>query len=276
MRSALAIAALVACSGCVDLVGARVDDSRIVEREEKRFSTGARPEVTLSTFDGSIEIRPWDKSEVEVIIEKHGPTRESFADLIVDATQTGNRVNVEVRSPRKGFSWHIGGSPHAKLIVSVPGSSDIVAKSGDGSIDIERVTGRVELGSGDGSIRARDLAGDVNVHTGDGSIALDGRFASLRARSGDGSVRIHAAPGSTASGDWDVTTGDGSITLEIPDGFNGELDLHTGDGRVRVEDVTVSNVNGELRRNSLKGRVGSGGRSVRLRTGDGSIVLRRS
>ena len=145
-----------------------------------------------------------------------------------------------------------------------------------GSIDVERVTGRVELRSGDGSIHARDLAGDVTVQTGDGSITLDGKFAGLRARSGDGSVKIHAAPGTGASGDWEITTGDGSITLEIPEGFNGELDAHTGDGRVHVEDVTLSDVTGELRRNAVRGRLGSGGRAVRLRTGDGSITLRRS
>jgi len=138
------------------------------------------------------------------------------------------------------------------------------------------VTGRVELNSGDGSIRARDLTGDVNVHTGDGSVALEGRFAALKATTGDGSVRIHVAEGSSPTDDWIVTTGDGSITLEIPDGFNGDLDAHTGDGRVRTENVTVSNVVGEMRRNALKGRLGAGGKLLKLRTGDGSITLRRS
>src|SRR5262245_17476526 len=276
MRSALAIAALVTCTGCVDIVGARIDDYKVVERENKRFSVSGKPDVTLSTHDGSIEVRPWDKAEVEVIIEKRGPTKESLEELLVETSQDGDRVNVSVRQPRNRSGWHIGGSPNAKLIVSLPASSNLNAKSGDGSIDVERITGNVELGSGDGSIRARDMAGDVNVHTGDGSIALDGKFAgSLRARSGDGSVRIHAASGSTAAGDWDITTGDGSIVLEIPSGFSGDLDAHTGDGRVRLEDVEVSNVNGEMRRNSLKGRLGSGGHLVRLRTGDGSITLRR-
>ncbi|PYQ83022.1 MAG: hypothetical protein DMG03_15655, partial [Acidobacteria bacterium] len=94
--------------------------------------------------------------------------------------------------------------------------------------------------------------------------------------SGDGSVRIHAAPGSTAASDWDISTGDGSITLEIPDGFGAELDAHTGDGRIHVNEITLSNVTGEIRRNTVRGRLGSGGSAVRLRTGDGSITLRRS
>jgi DUF4097 and DUF4098 domain-containing protein YvlB len=279
MRAVLAIVAVVTTSACVDLVGARGDNSKYLERQQKLFKTSGKPEVSLSTFDGAIEIRPWDKSEVEVIIEKRGADKNAVSEIDVLSTQEGNRVTVDVKHA-KGSDRHLGihfwNSTSAKLIVSLPASSDVVAKSSDGSIDIERVTGKVELRSGDGSIHARDLSGDVAVNTGDGSITLDGKFSGLHARSGDGSVKIHAAPGTGAVDDWEITTGDGSITLEIPDGFSGELDAHTGDGRVHVEDVTISNVLGDLRRNSVRGRLGSGGRMVKLRTGDGSITVRRS
>jgi hypothetical protein len=97
----------------------------------------------------------------------------------------------------------------------------------------------------------------------------------VRVRTGDGSVAIHAAPGSTAASDWDVSTGDDSVTLELPDGFNAEVDAHTGDGRVRLQDVTLSNVSGRLSERSVRGTLGSGGKLLRLRTGDGSITLRR-
>ena len=274
MRAVLAIAALLTCSGCI--IDANGFDDKVIEQEHKHFDTTGKPEVTLRTFDGPIEVRPWDKPGVDVTIEKRGPTKESLDDLIIDASQDGNRIRVEVRSRRSGGGWHIGRTPNAKLIVSIPASSDLVARSGDGSIDVERVRGKVDLSSGDGSIRARDLSGDVTVHTGDGSVTLDGMFATLQASSGDGSVRIRADRGSNPTGDWVVTTGDGSITLEIPDWFNGDIDAHTGDGRVHVEDVTVSNVSGEMRRNSLKGRLGAGGKLLKLRTGDGSITLRRS
>jgi hypothetical protein len=275
MARLLAFTALLACSGCVDLVGARVD-ARYVEREEKRFHVRGRPEVTLGTFDGSIEIRPWDRAEVEVVIEKRGVDKSAVADLQIEAEQSGDKVSVEVKNPHRRNGFHLGPSPSAKLIVSLPASSDVAARSGDGSIDVERLAGRIELRSGDGSIRARDLAGDVTVQTGDGSITLEGRFSALRARSGDGSVRIHATPGTTASAAWDISTGDGSVTLELPEGFNGELDAHTGDGGVQVDGITLSEVSGEIRRNSLRGRLGTGGPEVRVRTGDGSITVRRS
>ena len=248
----------------------------------------------MSTFDGSIEIRPWDKPDVQVVVEKRGHDKEDVAAIDVQASQNGNRVEVTVSEPKHlgGFNIHFG-NRSAKLIISLPASSDVTAKSGDGSIDIEQVAGRVQLRSGDGNIRGRSLAGDVDAHTGDGSIklddvkgtlnvdtgdggiTLDGMLTTVRARSGDGSVTIHAGPGSTANADWDITTGDGSVTLALPDGFGAELDAHTGDGGIRMEDITLSNVTGKIGRNTLRGRLGSGGRNVRVRTGDGSITLKR-
>ena len=185
-------------------------------------------------------------------------------------------------------------SRSAKLIVSMPAASDLGAKSGDGSIDVERVSGRVEMRSGDGSIRAHDIGGDVTAHSGDGSNPdrRRERRAQRRHRRRQHRARGQAEracarapeteaspsarnPGSTSSADWDISTGDGSVTLELPDGFGAQLDAHTGDGGIHMRDVTVSNVSGEIRRNTVRGQLGSGGRMVRVRTGDGSITLKK-
>jgi DUF4097 and DUF4098 domain-containing protein YvlB len=288
-----ALAALLAGGGCIEIAGS--DFGKYVEREDKHFSLTGKADVVLSTFDGSIEIRPWDKSEVQVTVEKRGWDKEAIAAINVQVSQTGNHVELHVTEPKtSGLGFHFNRSRSAKLIVSVPASSDVAARSGDGAIDIERVSGKLELRSGDGSIRGHQLGGDVKVHTGDGSIKLDdvngtldvdtgdgsiiiaGKMAGVRARSGDGSVTIRAEAGSTSEGDWDITTGDGSVTLEVPEGFGAELDAHTGDGAIRLHDITLSNVTGELGKRTVRGRLGQGGRAVRVRTGDGSITLKRS
>jgi DUF4097 and DUF4098 domain-containing protein YvlB len=269
------LAALIAAPGCVDIIGA--DLNRYVERDEKHFTVSGTPDVTLTTFDGSIEIRPWDRTDVEVVIEKRGRDKNDVAAIDVKVEQHGNRIEVSVVQPKGnhgfGMVFH---NRSAKLIVSVPATSDIVAKSGDGSIDIERIVGHPQLRSGDGSIRGRMLGGDVEANTGDGSIKLDGKLTGLRVRTGDGSVTIHADAGSAAGADWDIVSGDGSVTLEVPDGFDAELDAHTGDGSIRMRDVTLSNVTGNIGKNSVRGRLGDGGHAVRVRTGDGSITVKRS
>jgi DUF4097 and DUF4098 domain-containing protein YvlB len=209
------------------------------------------------------------------VVEKRGRNQRDVDAIEIHTEHDGDRVVVEVTAPplARGFQFR---GRSAKLIVSVPATSDVAARSGDGSIDLEALKGRMQLQSGDGSIHARQVSGEVDVHTGDGSVTLSGALTGVRARSGDGTVNIHADAGSAPVADWEITTGDGSVTLAIPDGFGAELDAHTGDGGIHLLDLTLSNVTGTVGRNSLRGRLGSGGHNVRVRTGDGSITIKRS
>jgi DUF4097 and DUF4098 domain-containing protein YvlB len=287
-----ALVVLAASVACIEIDGA--DFARHIERDEKTFAVTGKPDVSLATFDGAIEIRPWDRSEVHVVIEKRAANKEAADTIEVSTQQTDNHIVVDVRAPRSERRVFHFDRRSAKLIVSMPAASNVVAKSGDGSIDIEGISGQFDLRSGDGSIRGRRLDGDVLAHTGDGSIRLnelkgalradtgdgsihaEGTFTSVRARSGDGSVRISAGPGSDSTGDWDINTSDGSVTLALPDGFNAEIDAHTGDGGIHMVDFPVSNVSGEISRHTVRGRLGTGGNTVRVRTGDGSITLKKS
>src|SRR5215467_7232533 len=277
-------------AGCV-ISGA---EGRYVEREEKRFTVDGKPDVKLSIRDGAIEIRSWDRPEVLVVIEKHAFSKQAAAALRVDSGQSGSHVSVEVKMARETFSglfWGNAGS--AKLIVSVPAASDIQATTGDGAIDLDGIGGTISLQSGDGSISVRNASGAlaarsgdgsirldaikgvVDANTGDGSIVVDGALTGVRARSGDGSIAVHAQAGSTTGTDWDISSGDGSVTVEIPESFGAELEARTGDGRVHLDGVTLSNVAGEIEPNHANGRLGAGGHVMRVRTGDGSIVVKR-
>jgi len=277
-----------ASAGCVDIVA--TGGVGYIEREEKRFSVEGRPEVTLSTFDGSIDVRPWDRPEVLVEVEKRALDKELIDDIEIRTEQNGNRVSVDVRRRPGSSRWGLHRSAH--LTVSLPASSDLVAKTGDGAIDVERISGRIELRSGDGAISGQELSGEVTAKTGDGSIRLDridgrldldtgdgsivagGKLTSLRARSGDGSVRIRVEPGSNLLEDWDIVTGDGSITVDLPDSLDAELDAQTGDGHVSVNGAALSKTTESTRR-SIRGRLGEGGHSFHVRSGDGSIRLGR-
>jgi hypothetical protein len=289
--AAVGIAALAAvCGGCVEVVA--VDGNRHVDRIEKRFKVAGRPELTLSTFDGSVEVRPWDRSEVLIVVERRAGSRDGIDSIDIEADQDGDRIRLAARrQPEHAFDWSFRGRS-ASLIVSVPADSDLQARTGDGALDVEGLTGRVDLRSGDGTIRGRHLAGELKISTGDGPIHLTDASGSLSAQTGDGSVnvegslttvRVHTGdgtvtmtvePGSETAGDWTIATGDGSVTLELPDDFSAELDAHTGDGRISVEDLRV-NVSGRLGKNRLRGQLGEGGVPLRIRTGDGSITLRR-
>jgi DUF4097 and DUF4098 domain-containing protein YvlB len=290
-----------------------VDSQAMVEREEKRFTVTGTPNLQLTTFDGAIEIRSWDQPDVLVEIEKRGATREAVDALEVHAEQDGNQVVVEVKRPKSetfsGFGFHHSAS--AKLIVSVPQRTDVVAHSGDGSIRIERVSGKLSIRTGDGSIRASNVDGDIALNTGDGSVHVDGGrgrldvdtgdgsvevagdLSAVKLRTGDGSIVYRADARTAMTDDWDISTGDGSVTLYLPQDFGAELDARTSDGGIRNE-LHVGSVQAEAEegsgaarperdrerdensRRAVKGRLGNGGKLLRIRTGDGSIRLRAS
>ena len=191
----VALAAIVAAgaAGCV----VRVDTDGVRVREEKRFTTKGRPTVQLATFDGSIVIRGWDRDEISVEIEKRGRDKAAAEAIEVIAEQKGDAVNVEARKKdlSDGKSYQLGWngvSRSAKLVVSVPAGSDLIVRTGDGSIRVDHVNGKVELQSADGSVTGRDLAGDVVAHTEDGSHPARRRRRQVRRRLGR---RQHRRPG---------------------------------------------------------------------------------
>jgi len=300
MTAPLLAAAAALGSACV----VSVDSQAQIVREEKRFKVTGTPELHLTTFDGAIEIQATDGQDVSVDVEKRGATKEVVDGLEIVTTQDGNKISLEVKRPRaeslSGLGFHQSSS--ARLIVSVPHDANIVARSGDGSITVERVNGRLELRTGDGNIRAANVGGELVLETGDGAVTVDGargrldvdtgdggvdvsgRLTTVKLHTGDGSIIYRAEPGSEMADNWEVTTGDGSVTLYLPNGFNADIDAHTGDGSIRNDlDISgqpqVERENREDRdenKRTLRGHLGTGGKTIRVRTGDGAIRFRPS
>jgi hypothetical protein len=293
-RACLGAAIAVSLGGCV----VRVDSDGYREREEKRFSTTGRPTIQLATFDGSVEIRGWDRDEVSVEIEKRGRDKDAVGTIEVVAAQKGGQVSVDVRKRGDPPSRHVGflNGPgrSARLVASVPTGSDLIVRTGDGSIRVEHVRGRIELKSADGSVKGTDVGGELYAHTADGAIELErvdgrcdvasddgsivvqGRIDTLRVRTDDGSVVVKALAGSQIARDWDLSTRDGSMVLYVPDQLGADVDAETRDGSVRYDDALAFERAGNRRdRHVLRGRLGDGGSRLVMRTGDGSIRLRR-
>jgi DUF4097 and DUF4098 domain-containing protein YvlB len=233
---------------------------------------------------------------VLVEVEKRGPDQATVDKIQVNASQNGNTITLEVSKPSPLTATSFQRSPSASLVVSVPLQTAITARSGDGSITIRRVNGKVDLDTddgsvrvenvkgdlivrtGDGSVRAREIDGRAKVNTGDGSIGIDGVFTGLQVETRDGSIEVTARAGSAIESEWSVTTGDGSIRMEVPEGFSADLDAQSADGRVRVDKLTDQDPAPAAReddaRGSARGKLGAGGKPLKLRSGSGSITIK--
>lgn len=295
LRSSVIVAGLVVAAACLATacdVTVGLENARYVARDRKDFQVTGTPELRLNTFDGAIEIRSWDRPDVSVEIEKRGTNKRAVDEITVTTAQEGNRITIEAKPPderhiRIGFR----ASRSVRLILSVPRQTNVEARSGDGAISIDRVTGRIQLNTGDGSIKVVDSGGEFRVHTGDGtvslegadgrldvetgdgSVAVDGKLEALRLRTGDGTVKVRATSGSRMTDDWEIRTGDGSVRLELPQSFDADLDAHAGGGRVTMSELTVR---GEISNSTVRGQLGAGGRSLRVISNDGSIRISKS
>jgi DUF4097 and DUF4098 domain-containing protein YvlB len=285
--------ASLASSACTIDVQGEGYGKEVVVREQKRITLTGMPNVTIRTFDGSIELRPWDRDEILLDIERRASTSADARDIVVDATEAGGNVLIEAKRPRRSRDFHFGGwsSPRVRLTVTVPRNLDVEARSGDGSIlardlkgrielrtgdgavGLQRVEGEIHVSTGDGSVSARDLQGILSVTTGDGAVDLSGRFYGLIARTGDGGIRVDAREGSETQNEWRISTGDGAVTLRLPPDFNANVDAHTGDGPISASGVSVTSSSEARERGTLRGQIGKGGGVVTLRTGDGGINI---
>ena len=280
-------AGALALGGCI----IDVEGYEAVEEEEHVFVVNGVPDVDLSTFDGRIEVRGWDRSEVRVVVEKRAANQERLEEIEIETEQSGDRVRIAARrrdadglrvTLAVGNNWR-----GARLVASVPHESNLVVRTDDGRITVADVAGTIELSTDDGRIRGEGLRGsvrartddgsvqleqvegDVAAHTDDGSIRVSGALAGLEASTDDGRIVIGAAPGSVMSGDWDLHAEDGRVTVDLPRDFSALLDLATDDGRIRVDDRFGGNP--ERGAEALRRVIGGGGFVLRVRTDDGSI-----
>jgi hypothetical protein len=268
LRRLLALVAALAATACT----ITLDGEGVLVREERRFAITGAPELILFTTDGSIEVRSWNRTEVLVEVEKRGGTEEAPETLEVRASQDGNTIRIEV--PRAPRSDVFGYNPSVSLRVTAPAMLTLRAQTLDGPIVAERLDGTIEVRTGDGPIRLDRVSGQVTANTGDGPITVRGRFDTFRADTGDGPMTIEVDEGSVMNDDWSLTTSDGSITVRLPRDFNAELDAQSGDGPIALDGQLRARASGSDGNDGmavLRTRLGAGGRTLLLRSGDGPI-----
>lgn len=258
----------------------------------KTYSISGHADLQVHTDDGDVKIFSADQKQIVAHVTTEG-YKIGPNDVRIDESQSGDHVIITVRTPHDHMNLFGGMHRAVHVQVTVPRELDLEATTGDGSVDVQPVSGRVQLRTGDGSIHADGVRGEVSMHTGDGSIdarGLDGtlaadsgdggihiagRFDGLTVNTGDGSVDASASAGSKMASPWSLHSGDGSIDLHIPQDLKAFVDLKTGDGSINLDGVSV-NVEGAVERSHIRGNLNGGGGELKITSGDGSIHLMKS
>jgi len=237
----------------------------------KTYSISGKPDLRVETSDANIRVTTWDQNTIEakVITIRY---KIGEGGIRVDERQSGDTVEIEVHYPHHDFNvgW---GSHRVDIIIQMPREGKVNLRTGDGRIEVASLKGDMELHTGDGSVNLDGVDGNLHATTGDGHIQANGRFDNLGLKTGDGRVDVRALTGSSLASGWKLETGDGSVSLEVPGDLAADVDLHTSDGHIDL-DMPVTTT-GTLRQNEVHGKLNGGGSALTIRTGDGSIHLRK-
>ncbi|HTW58785.1 MAG TPA: DUF4097 family beta strand repeat-containing protein [Terriglobales bacterium] len=237
----------------------------------KTYNISAKPDLRIETSDANIRVTTWDQNTIEakVITERY---KIGEGGIRIDEHQSGDSVEIEVRYPHHGISieW---GNHRVDIIIQMPREGKVDLSTGDGQIDIADLKGEMDLHTGDGSESLDGVGGKLHAATGDGHIRVNGRFDELELKTGDGHIDARAAAGSTLGAGWMLETGDGNVSLELPPDMAADVDLHTSDGHIDL-DIPVT-TEGTIRQGEVHGKLNGGGGPLTIRTGDGSIHLRK-
>lgn len=142
-----------------------------------------------------------------------------------------------------------------------------------GSLNLGEIEGNVTAKTSGGSIRADNLTGKSVLKTSGGSIDAKAIKGQLDAHTSGGTVT--AALLGQPSGDCSFSTSGGSVKLALDAKIAAEIDAHTSAGSVSSDFPVVAVLQGESKKNELRGKINGGGPLLKLTTSAGSIQIRK-
>jgi hypothetical protein len=140
-----------------------------------------------------------------------------------------------------------------------------------GRIDATDGNGSLEARTSGGSIVVRNFSGDTKVETSGGRLSFENVNGKIFGRTSGGS--ISAKLKSPVPGDVNLETSAGAIELMVPADAGLDIEAEASSGRVTSE---LPFTGTRTDRESMKGKINGGGKSVLLRSGAGSISIKPS
>jgi len=212
--------------------------------------------VTVKTINGDVDASPASGNQVEVTAEASG---QGAQEVRFEARPDSNGVTICEIYPGvdscSGSSTGHHNNNHLRIhyTVHVPAANRFNAQSVNGGIS------------------AQDLDREVRATTVNGSVKVSTK-SWAEARSVNGSVE--ATMGSANwSGTLNLESVNGAIHVGLPANANTEVDVRTVNGSFSSDFPVTSNA---FMSHHVQGRIGSGGRELKLSTVNGSVHLLKS
>jgi hypothetical protein len=234
--------------------------------EEFRWQGRVDQGRALEVFgvNGDLRAELSGSGQVEVLAVKRG-RRQDPRSVRIEVVEHGAGVTICAVYPTPE------GRPPNEC---VPGGGKSNVNDNDVQVDFTvRVPAGVELigSTVNGSIEAEAMQSVVRLTTVNGSVSFS------TSEYGEGRSVNGSVTGRLGRADWpdelEFTTVNGAITLTFPVDLSAEIQADTLNGTVET-DFPIE-VTGSVSRRRVRGRIGGGGREMRLSSVNGTIRLRR-
>ena len=272
---AIAIAS-VGTSACAATAQRRTTDTFVWEG-----SLGTGRTVEIKGVNGPVLARAGTGSGVRVEAIRSG-RRNDPQEVQIVVLEHANGVTVCAVYPSTatrrnecapGSEGRIGANNNdvqVEFIVDVPAGADLVARTTNGTVTAENMTGDVEAHSTNGDVRIQGGRTAV-ARTTNGSVNVETRgIADVRTTNGQIRARMASLDGNSP---LRFATTNGSITVALPADVRATLEASTTNGRIE-SDFPVT-VQGRVGRNRLSGTIGGGGQTIETSTTNGGIHIER-
>lgn len=232
----------------------------LAKNVEHTFSGSPGGTLELHTQVGRISIETHNRDEIFVEVSIDGEKEDEFT---VDYDHNGSDLSITGEWESKN-RWG-GNRLHVEFIITVPTEFNVELHTAGGHIDAEDLRGDVYARTSGGAISVGNIEGDVDLKTSGGSIRTDDIYGQIDAHTSGGSINVTFAK--QPPEDATLRTSGGSINAKFPANVQINLDASTSGGRVSTE----FDVDGRIKKRSIKGKINGGGPEISLHTSGGSV-----
>lgn len=222
--------------------------------------------LEIKGVNGSIDAVAAGGDQIEVTADKRG-RRDDPEDVTIEVVEHAGGVTVCAIYPTPSRARHEN--------ECAPGSGGHMS-TGDNDVRVNfhvkvpaavPFTGRTV----NGNVTTSGLEADVDVMTVNGDLDI-GTRGLVEATTVNGSIEVRMGRADW-SGSLDFATVNGGITVYLPPDLSTEIEAQTVNGDIETDfPLTVS---GRIGMRRIRGTIGAGGRTLELKTVNGSIRLRK-
>jgi len=251
-------AVVIAVFGVFLLAGSLAARDTYEEKFDRTEALDRNGRVSLENISGTIEVRSWDKAEVRIDALKvskassRDQAKENAGLVRIEVVKEGGVLRIETKYPERRFRGN-NLSVSVNYVLTIPDQASLRVKNVSGDIDVQKIGGDLDIDEVSGGVRIAGAAKTVDCKTVSGGIDCETEIL--------------------PSGRYSFDALSGGITLLLPASAAFEVEAETFSGHIATDFPVV--VSGKISPKELRGTVGTGGATVRIKSFSGRVEIRK-